>query len=180
MPSAIIRLPRYAFESNLHKLIAVLSAADEAESIRIDFGAVQYYIPCAILSIVAKIKTWDSLGKEWEFVNFEQNPVSRYFQRMDFCTVLGWELRERFSRHSESGDFVPIMKVSPHAHDVDVIATRLAECIDPDQGETFRLLQFASGEAILNARQHSWRDGFVSGQYLQRRRSRELASPIAA
>jgi len=170
MSSAFIQLPRWAFECNLHKLIAVLGSADEAESIRIDFGAVQYYIPCAILSIVAKIKTWDSLHKKWEFINFEQNPVSRYFQRMEFCSVLGWELKEEFSRRLGSEDFVPIARVPSLEQDVAGISTRLASCIEPAQGELFRLLQFSSSEIILNAKQHAAGEGFVSGQYAPAKR----------
>jgi hypothetical protein len=165
MSAALIRLPRYAFESNLHKLIAILGFGDDRQFIQIDFQAVQYYIPCAILAIVAKIKWWESLGKKWEFINFQQNPASRYFQRMDFCAVLGWELEEKFSRHPDSDDFVPIARVPPIYQDVAPVATRLASCIDPCKGEAFRLLEYASSEAILNARQHAGGQGFVSGQY---------------
>ncbi|MEO6053339.1 MAG: hypothetical protein ABIP97_04935, partial [Chthoniobacterales bacterium] len=49
--------------------------------------------------------------------------------------------------------------------DVAPVASRVAGCVDPCRGEAFRLLEFASSEAILNARQHSGGAGFVSAQY---------------
>ncbi|HEY5705436.1 MAG TPA: ATP-binding protein [Terrimicrobiaceae bacterium] len=163
--SLIIRLPRYVFENNLRSLLDILALGDDAERIDLDFQAVRYYVPGGIVAVVAKIKKWQRSGKVWRFTNYEENENFGYFQRMDVCNILGLDLPENFSRHSGSEDFVPVMRVPPSDQDVGPIASKLSACVDPNRGETFPLLQFVTSEAVLNARQHSGGEGFVSAQY---------------
>lgn len=153
------------FENNLRSLLDVLALGDHADRIDLDFQSVRYYVPGGIVAVVAKIKRWQMNGKEWRFTNYEENENFGYFQRMDVCNILGLNLRENFSRHSGSEDFVPVVRVPPSDQDVGPIASKLSACVDPNRGDTFSLLQFVTSEAVLNARQHSGGEGFVSAQF---------------
>lgn len=165
MASIRISLPRLAFEANLRQLVEQMGQADGCCSVEIDFSRVEYYIPAAIVAVIAKLKWWETQGTAWQLVNYDQNPVFTYFQRMNFCTILGVDIPENFSRHDPQDNFVPIIAVPAADHDVAPVASRVAACVDPSRGEPFKLLEFASSEVILNARQHSGGPGFTSAQY---------------
>ena len=68
-------------------------------------------------------------------------------------------------RHDEARRFVSIEKVPSADQDVSPLAARIAGCIVTDSEEATRLLEFANGEAMLNARQHSGGEGFVAAQF---------------
>lgn len=170
MASLRISLPSHVFEGQMAKLLDLLGRGNMADSVILDFAWVKYYIPGAIVAIIARIKKWILSGTRVELVNHEKSDAFRYLQRLDVFKNLGLDLPEDFTRHGSS-DFVPVIEISHETVDVSPIATRLAQCITPGDNarEVSQLLSFASSEAMLNCKQHSCASGYVTGQYAARR-----------
>jgi hypothetical protein len=166
-----IVLPQYAFERNMPTLLRRLGECNKAPQIVFDFKNVRYFIPGAIVTIMATIKGWQAAGKQLFFLNHQTNPAFRYLQRINFFKTAGLDLPEDFIRAPGSPDFIPLRELSPQVQDIGPIATKMASCIAPEHegGEVFRLLEYASGEAMLNCKQHSKGRGFVAAQYAQKR-----------
>ena len=167
-----MRLPKYVFEDNLPHLLAMLAGGDRdrAQALPIDFASVTYYIPAAIVAIIAQLRRWQAEQRPFELVNYRENPAFRYFQRMDFFARLGFDLPEDFHRHAEVGQFVPVREIGLTEPDPQIVATDCARCIVDAQThqDAFHLIQYSAGEVILNCRQHSEAVGYVSAQYSPR------------
>jgi hypothetical protein len=159
-----LHLPPIVKERNLIGFLLKISEKPDSLSIKIDFKDVRWYIPAAVVALVSRMKYWQSIGLGWELVNFKENPVSGYFQRMDVLNVLGVELEENFNRRNTNHAFVPLKEVE-NAAQTESVATSHAQCIDSTKGDIFRLMQYSCSEMILNALQHSEENGFVASQY---------------
>jgi len=107
-----IRLPAYVFEPNLAGYVAKLLDGSRSGSIIMDFEAVRFYIPAAIVATLAQIGNWQQNGQEISFRNHATNPVCGYLQRIDFFRKVGLELPEPGRRRNETGRFVPIEQIS--------------------------------------------------------------------
>jgi hypothetical protein len=165
-----ILVPKYGFERNLPELLRRLGDGNDADQVVFDFKNTTYLTPGAIVAIMAKIKGWFGEGKELFFANHKQCPAFRYLQRINFFDEAGLKLPEAFVRRRGSPDFIPLRELSPNIQDIGPIATRMAKCIAPThlEEEVFRLLEYASSEAMLNCKQHSRGRGFVAAQYAER------------
>ncbi len=161
-------LPKDVFESNLVDLLALLGEARQHSRVLFDFHRVGYYIPAAIVSVVATVNHIREHG-ECAFTNHEICTAFRYFQRMDLFSHVGLNLPEDFHRNPNSSDFIPVKKVDPAANDVAQLATLLGECIDPTNGPAKQAVEYSASENILNCRQHSRAIGYVSAQYAPKR-----------
>ena len=167
-----IRLPAYVFEPNLAGYVAKLLDGSQSGSIIMDFEAVRFYIPAAIVATLAQIGNWQQNGQEISFRNHTTNPVCGYLQRIDFFRKVGLELPEPGRRHNETGRFVPIEQISRRKGDAASISSRMAECISPGgwpNNDACQLAQYACAEVINNCKQHANGTGFVSAQYALRR-----------
>ena len=98
-----IRLPAYVFEPNLAGYVAKLLDGSQSGSIIMNFEAVRFYIPAAIVATLAQIGNWQQNGQEISFRNHTTNPVCGYLQRIDFFRKVGLELPEPGRRHNEQG-----------------------------------------------------------------------------
>ncbi|HZS19221.1 MAG TPA: hypothetical protein VFA51_14935 [Candidatus Udaeobacter sp.] len=167
---ATIRLPQYIFEQNMPGLLRRLGEANKAAEIYIDFKNVTYFTPGAIVAVTANVYGWHANGKKLFFVNHTRCTAFKYLQRINFFDKVGLKLPEEFIRKADSKDFIPLQELSPRTQDIAPIATRMAACIAPKHidEEVFKLLQYASSEAMLNCKQHSRGRGFVAAQYAQK------------
>ncbi len=159
-----VHLPKFVFESNLGELLARLGEARRRSQVCFDFQDVKYYIPAAIVSVVATVNQLRDLNIQCSFVNYKDCEAFRYLQRIDLFTQVGLNLPEGFHRGSGSSDFIPVEKIESGTN-TDRLSIRLGECIDPENGAARKLIAYASSEGILNCRQHSGAIGYVSAQY---------------
>lgn len=167
-----IRLPAYVFEPNLAGYVVKLLDGSQSGSIIMDFEAVRFYIPAAIVATLAQIGNWQQNGQEISFRNHTTNPVCGYLQRIDFFRRVGLELPEPGRRHNGTGRFVPIEQISRRKGDAASISSRMAECISPGgwpNNDAYQLAQYACAEVINNCKQHANGTGFVSAQYAPKR-----------
>lgn len=167
---AVIQLPRYIFERNMPGLLRRLGDANHADEIYIDFKNVTYFMPGAIVAVTANVYGWHAQGKKLFFLNHKGCAAFKYLQRINFFDKVGLKLPEEFIRKADSANFIPLQELSPRTQDIGPIATRMATCVAPMHvdKEVFRLLQYASSEAMLNCKQHSCGRGFVAAQYAQK------------
>ena len=165
-----ISLPTYVFEKEMAGFLNTLGAGNSANAVVLNFARVKYYIPGAIVALIARIKKWLLSGTSVSLANHETSDAFRYLQRLDVFKNLGLDLPEDFTRHGSS-DFVPVIEISCETANVSPIATQLAQCITPGDNarEVSQLLSFASSEAMLNCKQHSLASGYVTGQYAAKR-----------
>ncbi len=168
MGSHEIVLPKYVFESNLGELLARLGEARRHSEVCFDFERVVYYIPAAIVSVVSTVNELHGQRVECSFVNCENCEAFRYLQRIDLFTQVGLNLPEDFRRRSGSSDFIPVERIDP-ASKIAELSALLGECVDPGNGAAKQMIEWASGECILNCRQHSRAIGYVSAQYAAKR-----------
>ena len=103
-------------------------------------------------------------------MNHKRCAAFKYLQRINFFDKAGLKLPEAFVRKADSANFIPLRELSPNVQDIGPIATRMAKCVAPEHmgEEVFRLLQYATSEAMLNCKQHSRGRGFVAAQYAQK------------
>lgn len=163
MGSHTIKLPQYVFESNLGELLARLGECRSHSEVCFDFQQVAYYIPAAIVSVVAMVNELHVQDVRCSFVNHKDCEAFRYLQRIDLFSEMGLDLPEDFFRRSGSRDFVPVEKINSATK--PELASSLGECIDPAGGPAKQVIEFSAGECILNCRQHSRAIGYVSAQY---------------
>lgn len=168
MSKKTIILPRYATEESISPVLRLLTATEDATEIDVDMSRVKFYIPAAVVALISAGVRLTRDGKTVRLVNAETSDAFRYLQRMDFFTQLGVRLPEDFRRHDAGGRFMPIERITFGEGDVSDIASRLAGCVVPGGDffdDTYRLVQYAAGEVVGNARQHSSGVAFVSAQY---------------
>jgi len=101
-----------------------------------------------------------------------------YLQRIDFLKHLGVEIPEDFIRRDPAGRFLPVQTLSFASGDVDKIASEITRCTLPNthpEDDVFRLLQYAAGELLSNAKYHSGGRAFVCAQYFPKRSLMRIA-----
>src|SRR5262245_52314961 len=100
-----ITLPAHVFDKELFHLLEVLGRGDGYATVRVDLQRVKYYIPAAMVAVLAKLKWWVSQGVKPILENYASNDAFRYLQRIDFFSTLGISVPEDFRRHTGSRDF---------------------------------------------------------------------------
>ncbi len=164
-------LPAYGVESGLTRLIEMLSAAEGAPEVRVDFQRVKFYRPSAIVAVLARVKAWLVRGATVRFANHRECEAFRYLQRIDFFQTAGLNLPEDFFRRDRADRFVPVREISVVGSNIGVIATEITECFAPEGfilNPFYPLLQYALGEVLSNCKQHAKAMGFVAAQYTPR------------
>ena len=174
MSQSVLRLPSKVFESNLPKLLDLLSSHDRSDNkVFLDFCSVAYWIPAAVVFTCAIVDRWVKRGRVVSFTNHLSSDACRYLQRIDFFEQLGFILPEPFERHDPRTAFVEIQRVEPGvARLKDPLAGRLAACLAGTtdmQDEAVLFAEFSLGEVMANSQQHANATGFVSGQYVHSR-----------
>lgn len=171
MPHSVV-IPSNVFEQQLPQLLRLLHAADESESVDVDITRVQFLIPAAIVTILARCHYWKNQGKILRLVGFNQCPAASYLQRMDFLHHLGITDLPEITRNPATGRFVPIQSLTFAQGSVEELASEMTQCILPEcsyEDDAYRLLQYATGELLSNAKYHSGGRAFVSAQFYPQR-----------
>ena len=111
------------------------------------------------------------------FHNIESCECVQYFQRMNFFSLSGIDLPEKFVRRDSQGKFVPLCEVSGSlSGKVDKISSALAGCVfpsmvdsdDPEQTGPYDVIEYAASELINNVIQHAKGTGYVAAQVYQK------------
>lgn len=172
-----ISLPAHTYEPDLPGLLDRLGAADSANEITLDFAAVSFWTPGALVLLLAKIQFWHGKGKRIVFQNCKGCPAFRYLQRINFFAVCGLQMPEDFRRHDAGSRFVELRRIGGvGAAGVAELSTDIAFCISPDAAEVddpehsglFDVIEYAVSELALNVNQHSKATGFAMAQYTPR------------
>lgn len=168
----VCRLPSQVFESNLPKLLATIARLDGTdEEITLDFSAVKYWIPAAIVALCSAVNHWKERDRSIRFRNHHGCEAFVYLQRIDFFDRVGLKLPENFNRRDPGTSFVEIQSVTPGvARLKEPLARKLAVCLagtGDDSNDVLRLSEFALGEVIANCQQHALKPGYVSAQYVK-------------
>lgn len=172
-----ISLPANAYEEHLSDMLERLGSGDEAEEIALDFSAVVFWSPGALVSLLAKIQFWHGKGKRIVFHNCKECPAFRYLQRINFFAVCGLQLAEDFRRHDAGSRFVELRRIGGQGSaEVAELSTDIAHCISPDAAEVddpeqsglFDVIEYSVSELALNVKQHSKATGFAMAQYTPR------------
>lgn len=161
-------IPSHVFEQQLPQLLHFLNAADESEAINVDVSSVQFLIPAAIVTILARCHCWRNQGKMLHLIGLHRCPAASYLQRMDFLHHLGITDQPEVSRNPAIGRFVPVQSLTFAQGSVELLASEITQCILPEcsyEDDEYRLLQYATGELLSNAKYHSGSRAFVSAQY---------------
>lgn len=167
-----IGLPEHVYENKLWDLTQLLDSAT-GDPVHLDFGRVRFYIPGAIVLLVARIKKWKAEGKRVRLYDAYSCPAFAYLQRINFFFSLGLELPEDFERHASQNRFVTIEQIGgAKGKPVGSLATDVARCIapesdtdDPETSGVFDLLEYGVSELALNVVQHSDSVGFCCAQF---------------
>jgi hypothetical protein len=172
-------IPSRVWESQLPRLLVLLNQAEAHPAVVIDIAAVKFLAPAAIVAILARWHRWKREGKGVSLVGMESCENLSYLQRIDFLTHLGVEIPENFTRLNPAGRFVPVQTLNFASGDVDKIASEISRCTLPGvdfEDDVFRLIQYAAGELLSNAKYHSGGRAFVCAQFEgTRERARQLA-----
>ncbi len=172
-----ISLPSHAYEQDLPGLLDSLGASDGAEEIALDFLAVVFWSPGALVSLLAKIQFWHGKGKRIVFQNCKECPAFRYLQRINFFAVCGLQMAEDFRRHDAGSRFVELRRIGGEGSaSVAELSTDIAHCISPDAAEVddpeqsglFDVIEYSVSELALNVNQHARATGFAMAQYTPR------------
>ena len=162
-----VSLPSKAFAQGYARLIGSISAADHAEQVELDFARLEYYTPGAIAALLTKARDWKDRGKTVTLTNTDKSEAFWYFRKIEFLKHLGVEDNEPRSHQDEPG-FVELIEVSKMTNaDVGNAAARLARCVCPDMDtpDIKKLIEYATGEIVLNCQQHAHGTGFLCAQY---------------
>jgi len=173
-----VSIPSWVTEEQLPRLLAVLGKAEGQLSIVIDIGVVKFLTPAAIVSILARCSRWKKEGREISLDGAETCESLGYLQRIDFLKHLGVEIPEDFIRRDPAGRFVSVQTLSFASGDVDKIASEITRCTLPNthpEDDVYRLLQYAAGELLSNAKYHSGGRAFVCAQVFQARNLVKIA-----
>jgi len=167
-----VSIPSVVWEPQLPRLLVLLNQAEEHSSVVIDIAAVKFLAPAAIVAILARWHRWKRKRKEVALVGAESCENLGYLQRIDFLAHLGAQIPENFTRHNADGRFLPVQTLNFASGDVDKIASEIACCTLPDadhEDDVFRMLQYAAGELLSNAKYHSGGRAFVCAQFFPAR-----------
>lgn len=167
-----VLIPSWVAEEQLPRLLVLLQEAEGQPSIMIDISAVKFLTPAAIVSILARCSRWNKDGREIFLFGAESCENLGYLQRIDFLKHLGVEIPEKFVRHETADRFVPVRTLSFASGDVDRIASEITRCTLPNthpEDDVYRLLQYAAGELLSNAKYHSGGRAFASAQFFPAR-----------
>ena len=172
MDPFVISIPDWVTEDQFPRLLALLKAGDDHGAIEINISKVNFLTPAAIVAILARCHWWKRQGKALSLSGAESCTALGYLQRIDFLAHLGIEIPESFTRRNASGRFVPVQTLNFASGDVDRIASDIARCTLPEvlpEDDVFRLLQYAAGELLSNAKYHSGGRAYVCAQFFQAR-----------
>lgn len=178
MTPHVIRIPSWIAEEQMPQLLALLNQGNGHDTIVIDIAAVKFLTPAAIVSILASCSRWKKKKKIISLIGAESCENLGYLQRIDFLQHLGFEIPENFIRRIAAGRFVPVQTLNFASGDVDRIASEISRCTLPDAGsedDVFRMLQYAAGELLSNAKYHSGGRAFVCAQFFQARNQVRIA-----
>lgn len=167
-----VLIPSWVAEEQLPRLLALLERSDGQSSIVIDISEVKFLTPAAIVSILARCSRWRKEEREILLAGAEACENLRYLQRIDFLKHLGVEIPEEFIRQDPAGRFVPVQTLSFASGDVNSIASEITRCTLPGthpEDDVYRILQYAAGELLSNAKYHSGGRAFVCAQFFQAR-----------
>lgn len=167
-----VSIPSWVTEDQLPRLLALLEKAEGQPSIVIDIAAVKFLTPAAIVSILARCSRWRKENRQIYLAGAESCENLGYLQRIDFLKHLGIEIPENFTRHDTADRFVPVRTLSFASGDVDRIASEITRCTLPNthpEDDVYRLLQYAAGELLSNAKYHSGGRAFVCAQFFKAR-----------
>jgi hypothetical protein len=173
-----ITIPRWVAEEQLPHLLALLNRGNGHDSVVIDIAAVKFLTPAAIVSILACCSRWKKDGQTISLVGAASCGNLGYLQRIDFLKHLGVEIPEHFIRRNAAGRFVPVQTLNFASGDVDRIATEISRCTLPDadlEDDVYRMLQYAAGELLSNAKYHSGGRAFVCAQFFPARNQVRIA-----
>ena len=172
MEPYVISIPGWVGEDQFPRLLAMLKAGEDHGSVEIDISKVRFLTPAAIVAILARCNRWKNDGKSLSLSGAESCEALGYLQRIDFLNHLGFQIPESFVRRNASGRFVPVQTLNFASGDVDRIASEITRCTLPDanpEDDVFRLLQYAAGELLSNAKYHSGGRAFVCAQFFPAR-----------
>jgi len=168
----VISIPRWVEENQFPRLLALLNSGDGQSAIEIDIAAVEFLTPAAIVAILARCNRWKREGKSLFLGGVESCEALRYLQRIDFLLHLGIEIPENFTRRPASDRFVPVQTLNFASGDVNQIASEITRCTLPGahpEDDVYRLLQYAAGELLSNAKYHSGGRAYVCTQFFPKR-----------
>lgn len=172
-----ILLPAHAYEEHLPDLLERMGVGDAAEEITLDFSAVVFWSPGALVLLLAKVESWRGKNKRVVFHNCKECPAFRYLQRINFFAVCGLQMPEDFRRHDAGSRFVELRRIGgAGSAEVGELSTDIAHCISPDAAEVddpeqsglFDVIEYSVSELALNVKQHSKATGFAMAQYTPR------------
>ncbi len=172
----IIALPAHAYETHLPDLLNTLGAGNGEDEIALDFAAVNFWTPGALVTLLAKTHRWLNQNKKVVFHNCKTCPAFRYLQRINFFQHCGIKLTEEFRRHDAGSRFVELRRIGGEGSaTVEELSTDIAYCLfpdadvdDPEQSGLFDLMQYAVSELANNVKQHAKAPGFTMAQYTAR------------
>jgi hypothetical protein len=173
-----VLIPSRVWESQLPRLLVLLNQAEGHLAVVIDIASVKFLAPAAIVAILARWHRWKREGKRVSLVGMESCENLGYLQRIDFLTHLGVEIPENFIRRSATSRFVPVQTLNFASGDVDKIASEISRCTLPGvdfEDDVFRLIQYAAGELLSNAKYHSGGRAFVCAQFFPTRSQVHIA-----
>jgi anti-sigma regulatory factor (Ser/Thr protein kinase) len=169
----MIALPRYGFEGQLADLIDKLGEGDDVAEVRLNFQAVEFWTPGALVLLLAKIDRWLVQGKSVYLENCKACRAFKYLQRINFFSQIGIDLPEDFSRQDAGGRFLELQRIGgAGSADVAQLSSDIAYCLfpdadvdDPEESGLFDVLEYSVSELINNVRQHAKAPGFVMAQF---------------
>lgn len=143
--------------------------------IEIDFQTMRFYDMASIVGLISKLFYWGTQTLQHDaqihIHNIEQATPFRYMQRMDFFTLCGIDIEEKFNRHKSRARFVEISKITGST-DTATLSTQIADCLAPDEKEEvepersgcYDSIEYSVSELINNVKQHSCSYGFIGAQ----------------
>ena len=167
-----ILLPASVDEGSLERFLLVISQPTD-ERVDVDFLHVRFFIPGALVALLACIHKWVSVQKTVTLVNASKCPAFQYLQRFDFFHQCGIPLDETFTRRDSTGRFVPIKAIGRGGRvDVGEVSTEIARCVapelaeswDPEETGLFDFVEYSISELATNVIQHSGGAGFIAAQ----------------
>lgn len=167
-------LPPRVFDPNFHKLLGLLALIDkEVGAVVLDFKSVDYWIPAAVVAVTAMVTKWMEESRSVKLINYQNCGAFRYLKNIEFFAKLGLELPRTSTPLNDRFTSVEVHEVPTScdtSYDQGAIVRRSAECLcgtsDP-YDDTLLFAQYALGEMMGNARQHSGGVAFVSAQFVK-------------
>lgn len=172
----VVMIPRSVGSKDLNEFIALLLGEGFKQDVCIDISKTEFIEIAPVLAMLVIFKSWIDSGKNVSIVLPEDGGGAfRYLQRMNFFSLCGVNLAERFIRGSEKASFVPLQEIDNGSS--DTLASDMAECISPSLVEEFEFtdqppkgdgyhsaITYALSELIRNVQQHSGGKGFAGAQ----------------